>query len=44
MDSDSAGVKTISDGIEALDLKVIADKTLDSDTLSAPMVPFVRAN
>jgi hypothetical protein len=37
MKSDFVGVSTISDGIDALDLKAIANKTLDLDTLSLMM-------
>jgi hypothetical protein len=34
----------ISDGIEVLDLKAIADNTVDIDLLPSSMVPFVTAN
>jgi hypothetical protein len=37
MKSNFVGVKTISDGIEALDLKAIADKTFDLDAMSLVM-------
>jgi hypothetical protein len=49
--SDFVGVKTISDGLESLDLKAIANQTLDLESLSLSMgslgfvmVPFVTAN
>jgi hypothetical protein len=51
MKSNFVGVKTISDGIEALDLKAIADKTFNLDamswvmgSLSWVMGSFVTAN
>jgi hypothetical protein len=44
MKSNFIGVKTISDGIESLDLKAIADQTLDLDMLPSSIVPFALAN
>jgi hypothetical protein len=51
MKSDFVGTNAISDGIEALDLKAIADKTFDLESLSLSMgslglvmVLFVTAN
>jgi hypothetical protein len=42
--SNSIGVKTISDGIEKLNLKAIEDQSLDLDSLNAVMGNFVTAN
>jgi hypothetical protein len=42
--SNFVGVKTISDGIKMLDLKAVADKTVDIDMIPSLMVPFVTAN
>ena len=40
MKSDSVGVNAISDRIEALDLKAIADRKVDFNTLIGSMVSF----
>lgn len=44
MKFDSVGIKAIRDGIEALDVKAIADRKVAFNTLIGPMVLFITAN